>query len=43
MFRQASAEWVADDASRLSSAVAFYALLPVAPVIVIAAAVAAVI
>ncbi len=43
MCRQASSEWVADDASRLGAAVAFYTLLSVAPIIVIAVAVAAVV
>ncbi len=43
MFRQASSEWVNDNAPRLGAAVAFYTLLSLAPVIVIAVAVAAVI
>ena len=43
LFRQASSEWVTDNAPRLGAAVAFYTLLSLAPVIVIAVAVAAVI
>jgi membrane protein len=43
MFRQASGEWFDDNAPRLSASVAFYTLLSVAPVIVIAVAVAAVV
>jgi membrane protein len=42
MFVQASGEWVDDNAPRLGAAVAFYTLLSLAPVIVIAVAVAAV-
>ncbi|MGC9969916.1 MAG: YihY/virulence factor BrkB family protein [Bryobacteraceae bacterium] len=41
MFRQASSEWVNDNAPRLGASVAFYTLLSLAPVIVIAVAVAA--
>jgi len=43
VFRQASSEWINDDAPRLGASVAFYALLSLAPVIVIAVAVAAVV
>ena len=43
MFRQASGEWFNDNAPRLGAAVAFYTLLSLAPVIVIAVAVAAVV
>ena len=43
MFRQASSEWIDDNAPRLGAAVAFYTLLSLAPVIVIAVAVAAVV
>jgi membrane protein len=43
VFRQASSEWVNDNAPRLAASVAFYTLLSVAPVIVIAVAVAAVV
>jgi membrane protein len=42
MLAQASSEWVGDNAPRLGAAVAFYTLLSLAPVIVIAVAVAAV-
>jgi membrane protein len=42
VFRQASSEWVNDNAPRLGASVAFYTLLSLAPVVVIAAAVAAV-
>jgi membrane protein len=42
VFRQASSEWVGDNAPRLGAAVAFYTLLSLAPVIMIAVAVAAV-
>jgi membrane protein len=42
MLVQASSEWINDNAPRLGAAVAFYALLSLAPVIVIAIAVAAV-
>ena len=41
VFRQASSEWINDNAPRLGAAVAFYSLLSLAPVIVIAVAVAA--
>jgi membrane protein len=41
MFRQASREWVHDNVPRLSASVAFYTLLSLAPVIVIAVALAA--
>ena len=41
MFRQASSEWINDNAPRLGASVAFYTLLSLAPVIVIAVAVAA--
>ena len=41
--RQASIDWVNDNAARLSAAVAFYTLLSLAPVIVIAVALAAVV
>ena len=43
IFRQASSDWMDDNVSRLSAAVAFYTLLSLAPVIVIAVALAAVI
>jgi membrane protein len=43
VFRQASSEWIHDNVPRLGAAVAFYALLSLAPVIVIAVAVAAVV
>ena len=43
MFRQASSEWINDNAQRLGASVAFYTLLSLAPVIVIAVAVAAVV
>ena len=43
IFRQASAEWIADNATRLGASVAFYTLLSLTPVVVIAVAVAAVI
>jgi membrane protein len=43
VFRQASSEWVNDNAPRLGAAVAFYTLLSLAPVIVITVAVAAVV
>jgi membrane protein len=43
VFRRASSEWINDNAPRLGAAVAFYALLSLAPVIVIAVAVAAVV
>jgi membrane protein len=41
VFRQASSEWINDNAPRLGAAVAFYALLSLAPLIVIAVAAAA--
>jgi membrane protein len=41
VFRQASHEWVHDNVPRLSASVAFYTLLSLAPVIVIAVALAA--
>jgi membrane protein len=41
VFRQASTEWVNDNAPHLGAAVAFYTLLSLAPVIVIAVALAA--
>ncbi len=41
VFRQASSEWINDNAQRLGASVAFYTLLSLAPVIVIAVAVAA--
>jgi membrane protein len=41
VFRQASTEWVNDNAPRLGAALAFYTLLSLAPVIVIAVALAA--
>jgi len=41
--RQASSHWVNDNASRLGAAVAFYTLLSLAPVIVIAVALAAIV
>jgi membrane protein len=43
MFRLASTEWMNDNAPRLGAAVAFYALLSLAPVVVITIAVAAVV
>jgi membrane protein len=43
VFRQASSEWINDNAPRLGAAVAFYTLLSLAPLIVIAVAVAAVV
>jgi membrane protein len=43
LFRQASREWFDDNASRLGAAVAFYTLLSLAPVFVIAVALAAVV
>jgi membrane protein len=42
VFGRASSEWISDNAPRLGAAVAFYALLSLAPVIVIAVALAAV-
>jgi membrane protein len=42
MFVQASSEWLNDNVPRLGAAVAFYTLLSLAPIIVIAVAVAAV-
>jgi membrane protein len=43
VFRQASSEWINDNAPRLGASIAFYTLLSLAPVIVIAVAVAAVV
>jgi len=43
MFRQASSAWIDDNAPRLGASVAFYTLLSLAPVIVIAVAGAAVV
>jgi len=43
MCRQASSDWLNDNAPRLGAAVAFYTLLSLAPVIVIAVALAAVV
>jgi membrane protein len=43
VFRQASSEWINDNAQRLGASVAFYTLLSLAPMIVIAVAVAAVV
>jgi len=43
VFRQASSEWADDNAQRLGASVAFYSLLSLAPVVVIAVAVAAVV
>ena len=43
MSRQASSDWIDDNASRLGAAVAFYILLSLAPVIVIAVALSAVV
>ena len=43
VFRQASSEWISDNAPRLGAAVAFYSLLSLAPVIVITVAAAAVV
>jgi len=43
VFRQASSEWVDDNVPRLSASIAFYTLLSVAPVIVIAVVLAAVV
>lgn len=43
VFRQASSEWINDNAPRLGASVAFYTLLSLAPVLVIAVAVAAVV
>jgi membrane protein len=43
MFRQASRDWINDNAPRLGASVAFYTLLSLSPVIVIAVAVAAVV
>jgi membrane protein len=42
VLRQASSEWINDNAPRLGASVAFYTLLSLAPIIVIAVAVAAV-
>jgi membrane protein len=43
MCRQASNDWISDDAPRLGAAVAFYTLLSLAPVVVITVALAAVV
>jgi membrane protein len=43
MCRQASTEWVDDNAQRLGASIAFYTLLSLAPVIVIVVAVAAIV
>jgi membrane protein len=43
VFRQASSEWMDDNAARLGASVAFYTLLSLAPIVVIAVAVAAVV
>ena len=43
VFRQASSEWINDNAPRLGASIAFYTLLSLAPVIVIAVAAAAVV
>src|SRR5690349_22746991 len=43
VFRRASSEWTSDNATRLGAAVAFYALLSLAPMLVIAIAVASVV
>jgi membrane protein len=43
VFRQASSEWIDDNAPRLGASVAFYTLLSLAPVIVLAVAAAAVV
>jgi membrane protein len=43
VFRQASSEWIDDNAQRLGASVAFYTLLSLAPIVVIAVAVAAVV
>jgi membrane protein len=43
MSRQASSDWIDDDAPRLGAAVSFYTLLSLAPVIVIAVALSAVV
>ena len=43
VFRQASIEWIDDNGPRLGAALAFYTLLSLAPVVVIAVAVAAVV
>ncbi len=42
LFREASREWMSDNVPRLGAAVAFYALLSLAPVIIMAVAAAAV-
>ena len=41
VFRQASSEWIADNATRLGASVAFYTLLSLAPLIVIVVAIGA--
>ena len=43
LLKQTSIEWINDNAPRLGAAVAFYALLSLAPVIIVAVAVAAVV
>jgi membrane protein len=43
VFHRASSEWIDDNAARLAASVAFYTLLSLAPIIVIAVAVAAII
>lgn len=43
VLRQASSEWAGDNAPRLGASLAFYALLSLAPVLVVAVAVAAVV
>lgn len=43
LLRQTSIEWINDNAPRLGASVAFYALLSLAPVIIVAVAVAAVV
>ncbi len=43
VFKQASIEWIGDNATRLGASVAFYTLLSLAPMIVIVVAVAAVV
>ncbi len=43
VFRQASGEWINDNAPRLGASIAFYTLLSLAPIVVIAVAVAAVV
>jgi membrane protein len=43
MFRQASSEWIDDNAPRLGASVAFYTMLSLAPLVVLAVAAAAVV